>query len=152
MDPAYSPAILSSRQERTVPEPPAGRILPEPDLQDMWEIPCRNIGAADLPVAVQVYHHMLQDIPLILPDPGDEVINCPFLTPPPPLAAVAALPADLFGGHESSQRKRMEKGVVIGFFEGSDISGLLRELHRGIQRPGRHCSTVSMDQGDKIIE
>lgn len=152
VDPTESPAILSSRQERTVPEPPAGRILPEPDLQDIWQIPCRNIGAAYLPVAVQVYRHMLQYILLILPDPRDKVINCPFLAPSPPLAAVPALPADLFGGHDSSQRKSMEKGVVIGLDKGSDIFGLLRQLHRGIQRPKRHCSAISMDQGDKIIE
>jgi len=95
---------------------------------------------------------MLQNIPLILPDPWDEVINCPFLAPSPPLAAVSALPADLFGGHDSSQRKSMEKGVVIGLDKGSDISGLLRELHWGIQRPEWHCTAISMDQGDKIIE
>lgn len=152
VDPAESPAILPSRQERAVSEPPAGGILPEPDLQDMWQIPCRNIGAAYLPVAVQIYRHMLQNIPLTLPDPGYKVINSPFLAPSPPLAAVPALPADLFGGHDSSQRKSMEKGVVIGLDKGSDISGLLRELYRGIQRPKRHCSAISLDQGDKIIE
>lgn len=102
MDPAEGLSISSSSQKRAITERFSGRILPEPYPGDATDIARVNTGATDPHLPIKVDRHVLQDIVSILLYPWHKVFHLALLAPTPPLAAVAALPADLFRDHSKN--------------------------------------------------
>ncbi|GEM_PF-3050295 len=99
VDAAGSGPVRQSAEERTVSQRPAGRVLPVTHLFDARDIAGCNSGTARLFPALQEYCHVLQDLLPVVFNPGTEIFGKTPLPPPPPLAAVPALPAYLSRGH-----------------------------------------------------
>src|SRR5690606_24465053 len=99
MDAAEGFPVFRSAQERAVSQGLAGRVLPGTHLCDAGEIVRRHAGAAGLLPVVTIHRHVLKDVFAAVFNPGTEICGRPALPPPPPLAAMPALPADLFLAH-----------------------------------------------------
>ncbi len=62
---------------------------------------------------MESYGDVLQDIPAVLPDPGNDIFNDSLLAPPPLLAAPAALDTGLFRYQDSPS---LNKDTFTGIF------------------------------------
>ena len=100
MDPAVGLPVISTEEERAVPDLPALYRDPVVNAGDVREIFNRNIQPVLFCPVNEPDAYMLQDILSALRDPRDDVLDDPLLPPAPLLAAPSALLAVLGRGHD----------------------------------------------------